>query len=154
MSRLQAYLDLYEKMETLATYAKLKEDVLMRGNLAYFVDKFYETVHWDQMMETISAFINRKDVNELCWYITQRIFELYIRDKKARASEAEVRLMEDIHALRQVAYQEREYNDLDVVDKDAFPEFFIAHERMTYLLDQYGCQGKAQAVNKAGNLSQ
>lgn len=128
MNKLEAYQSLYRMMRKFKAL-KLSERVELRGNLAYFVDRYCDTDGWQVKLDELLDYIGNKDMNGACLFLSNEICDAFEVQYAESENLADVREAQLNNVIDQSVHSNGCLDDFEVISPAYYPEFFLDYER-------------------------
>jgi hypothetical protein len=126
MDKLEAYLQLYGKLQKFKQL-NLQEDFEAQGNLAFFVESYFNPLDWEAAIEKIDTYTENKNVNELCWFLSCTIRQAFVKNHADICFKSYVLIAKLNNSLNLKGYLEGNLNSFKIVDEKYYPAFFMDH---------------------------
>lgn len=128
MDKLREYQNLYRLMRNFKAL-KMSERVELRGNLAYFVDRYCDTDDWQNKLDELLDYIGNKDTNGACLYLSNGICDAFEAQYSDSGNLADVREAQLNNVIDQSVHSNGCLDDFEVISPEYYPEFFLDYER-------------------------
>lgn len=127
LNKIAVYLDLIKKFQKEGLYDLLLSRKIERGNLAYFVDQYYNKPHAADIFKNVEMFLVMNNVNSLCYCLADKIYNKTKTDKKLPA---EIKKDAD-KAIKyfQELYSVNNLKNFFIMDR-YYPEWFEKAEKL------------------------
>ena len=118
MSKSAVYISLVRKMIPLEFYRPILKDAMSRGNIAYFIEEYYDSKEWTEIVNMIHSLIEKNNINELCWFILSKIHA-----KCSVSSSTDKDIIELSYSMSKELYEKNKLYHFALVCPSDYPEW-------------------------------
>ena len=124
--KIAIYLGIMNKLKDLKLMDPIEENPMLRGNIAFLIEQYYDREKWEEILNKIEELIKAKDVNELCMMITNLIYEKALPlQPKVENGDALLWLS---YELNRELYEEKDLDTFILVNDSLYPEWIYKAE--------------------------
>jgi hypothetical protein len=120
MSKSVIYISLIKKLVPLELSNPVLKDPLFRGNVAYFIEEYYSSEEWDDILRKVNSLIKENNVNELCGFLLSKI---YAKCSISSSLCTNKDFMELTCSISKELYEKGKLRHLALVCPDDFPDW-------------------------------
>ena len=124
MEKIEVYQNLYGNLKKLKKL-KLNNNFELQGNLAFFVESYYGTPEWEDVITELMECVKNKDVNKTCWLLSNAIYEAFEKRYNGSRFNSEVLMARLNNSIDLKCYSDGNLNDFEVIDYIYYPKFHL-----------------------------
>lgn len=117
------------------------KNFIFRGDIAYFVDKYYDTDEWDYLNTAIQGLIKHSLYSDIFFLIASKSELKYIENLSEINSEESLQIKKEHMSISQLDYlisrQMDSYCSIISVGHDYYPDWFLNYEHNLKILTNF-----------------
>lgn len=137
-AKLQAFRNLIVLFAHDEVFKNEIKDFTFRGDLAYFVDQYYDTNEWDYLYAAIQGLMKHSLYGDIGFLIASKSELKYFENVKERDSEELIKRKKDYMAISKVhamiSQQMGSYCSIGKVGDNYYPDWFLNYEHNLTIL--------------------
>lgn len=139
--KLKAFKSLIKLFSLDPVFKKEIKKILFRGNLAYFIDKYYATDEWDFLYVTIQGLMAHSLYSDVCFLITTKSEVKFIETLTALDTGESLKNKKECLAISKVPYIVGKrfggYGSIVTVGSGLYPDWFLTYENNLGILRNF-----------------
>lgn len=112
---------------------KVEDDILLKGNLAYFIDGYIDSEEWNELFINIIEGVKSNAFNEICYMIYIKIQTKRLKELSEKNSASQMKIIKDLmiemSKTFELQYKKGRLKNFVVVSTKSYPDWYIAYER-------------------------
>lgn len=112
---------------------EIQEDIILKGNLAYFIDRYIDTEEWNKLYVNIVNGVKADAINDICYMLYNKIQIKKLEELSEKTTISKMKVIKDMYvemsSTFKLQYEEKRLKNFTVIGAKSYPDWYLVYEK-------------------------